>query len=41
VELWEEEKGMETTLLKKIIQYRIKMEMKIIDTKFLIPTKQR
>jgi hypothetical protein len=28
VEQWEEEEGMETTLLKIIIQYRIQWEMK-------------
>jgi hypothetical protein len=28
VERWEEEEGMETTFLKKIIQYRIQWEMK-------------
>jgi hypothetical protein len=38
--VWEEEKGMETTLLKKTIQYRIQWEMKKIDTQFLTPTKQ-
>jgi hypothetical protein len=30
---------METTLLKKEIQYRIQREMKKIDTQFLTPTK--
>jgi hypothetical protein len=32
VEHWEEEEGMETTLLKKIIQYGIQWEMKKMDT---------
>jgi hypothetical protein len=32
-----EEQGMETTLLKKIIQYKIQWEM---DMQFLTPTKQ-
>jgi hypothetical protein len=40
VELWEEEVGMETTLLKKIIQYRIQQEIKKMDTQFLTSTKQ-
>jgi hypothetical protein len=40
VEQWEEEEGMETTLLKNIIQYRIQREMKKMDTQFLTPTKQ-
>jgi hypothetical protein len=40
VERWEEEKGMETTLFKKIIEYRIQWEMKKMDTQFLTPTKQ-
>jgi hypothetical protein len=31
---------METTLLKKIIQYRIQREMKKADNQFLTPTKQ-
>jgi hypothetical protein len=35
MELWEEEEGMETTLLKKIIQYRIQWEMKKMNTQFL------
>jgi hypothetical protein len=39
VEQWEEEEGMETNLLKKIIQHRIHREMKKIDTQYLIPTK--
>jgi hypothetical protein len=30
---------METTLLKKIIQYKIQWEMKKMDTQFLIPQK--
>jgi hypothetical protein len=41
VEKWEEEEGVQTTLLKeKIIQCKIQMEMKKKDTQFLIPTKQ-
>jgi hypothetical protein len=40
VEQWEEEEGMETTLLKKIIEYRIQWEMKKMDTKFLTLMKQ-
>jgi hypothetical protein len=41
VERWEEEKGMEITLLKKkIIQYRTQCEMKKMDSQFLTPTKQ-
>jgi hypothetical protein len=41
VEQWEEEEGMETTLLKKIqFKYRIHREMKKTDTQFLTPTKQ-
>jgi hypothetical protein len=39
VEQWEEEEGMETTVLKKIIQYRIQWEMKKMDPHFLISTK--
>jgi hypothetical protein len=35
-----EEEFMETTLLKKIIQYRIQSEMKEMDTQFLTATKQ-
>jgi hypothetical protein len=35
VEQWEEEKGMEVTLLKKIIQHRIQREMKTTDTPIL------
>jgi UDP-galactopyranose mutase len=34
VEQWEEEEGMEMTLLKKIISHRIKREMKKMDTQF-------
>jgi hypothetical protein len=34
VESWEEE-GMETTLLKKITQYRIQWEIKKMDTQLL------
>jgi hypothetical protein len=40
VELWEEEEGMETTLLNKIIQFKIQREMKKMDTQLLTPTKQ-
>jgi hypothetical protein len=36
----QEEEGMETTLLKKIIQYRIQWEMKKMDIKFLTSTEQ-
>jgi hypothetical protein len=39
-QLEEEEEGMETTLLKKIIQYRIQWEMKKMNTPFLTSTKQ-
>jgi hypothetical protein len=38
VEKWEEEK-METTDLKKIIQYRIQWEMKKMDVQLLTPPK--
>jgi hypothetical protein len=40
VKQWEEEEGMETTVLKKIIQYRIQWEMKKMDIQFLTSTKQ-
>jgi hypothetical protein len=40
VEQWEEEEGMEITLLKKKIQYRIQIEMKKMHTQFLTLTKQ-
>jgi hypothetical protein len=40
VEQWEEEEGMEITILKKKIQYRIQWEMKKMDTPFLTSTKQ-
>jgi hypothetical protein len=36
----EKKEGMENTLLKKIIQYRIQWEMKKMDTQFLTLTKQ-
>jgi hypothetical protein len=36
----QEEEGMETTLLKKIIQYRIQWEMKKMDNQFPISTNQ-
>jgi hypothetical protein len=39
VERWYDEKGMETILPPKIIQYRI--QMKKTDTQFHTPTKQR
>jgi hypothetical protein len=39
VEQWEEE-GIETTLLKIIIQYRIQWEKKKMDNQFLFPTKE-
>jgi hypothetical protein len=38
VKQWKEEE-MEITLLKKTIQYRIKWEMKQMDTQFLTSTK--
>jgi hypothetical protein len=41
VEGWEEEKGMETIVLKKKIQFRIQREIKKMDTQFLTSTKQR
>jgi hypothetical protein len=41
VERWEDEKGIETILPAKIIQYRIQKEMKKMDTQFQTPTKQR
>jgi hypothetical protein len=41
VEQWEDEKGMETILPPKIIQYRIQRGMKKTDTQFQTPTKQR
>jgi hypothetical protein len=42
VEQWEEEEeeGMETTVLKKIVKYRIQWEMKKMDTQFLTSRKQ-
>jgi hypothetical protein len=40
VERCEEEEEMETTLLNRIIQYRIQQEMKKVDAQFLTPTKQ-
>jgi hypothetical protein len=39
VERWKEEEGIETTLLKKTIQYRLQWEMKKMDTQFLKSTK--
>jgi hypothetical protein len=39
VERWKEE-GMETTLLKITIQYRIQWEIKKMDTQFPTSTKQ-
>jgi hypothetical protein len=41
VELWEDEKGMETILSPKIKQYRIQREMKKMDTQIQTPTKQK
>jgi hypothetical protein len=41
MEQWEdEEEGMEPTLLKRIIQYKIQREIKKTDTQFLTATKQ-
>jgi hypothetical protein len=39
VERWEEEEWMETTLLKKIIQYTIQWEIKKMYTQFLTSSK--
>jgi hypothetical protein len=41
VESWEDEKGMETILPRKINWYRIRREMKKMDTQFQMPRKQR
>jgi hypothetical protein len=41
VEIWEEEKGMETILTPKIKKYRIESEMKKMDTQIKTPRKQR